>query len=186
MAQKVGELVAKKGAILLCGGQGGIMEAAAKGAKESHGHTIGVLPGKIDNSNPYIDKPILTGLEDARNYINIKVSDAVIAFEGGAGTLSEIALALKNDRPLVYAGAWRFLNGHGLSKHEVPFATDPKEIVRLAFEGLNRDIDIDSDGYTRKQVDYPPLPSQHSEREAIRQFVGCVSRESIDLPVVNS
>jgi hypothetical protein len=110
-AYQVGQWIARRGAILLCGGRTGVMEAAAKGAKDEGGLTIGVLPGsnEIESPpNPYIDIAIFTGLSDARNAINVRSSDVLIALWGGYGTLSEIALALKIGKPVVLLHSWRF------------------------------------------------------------------------------
>lgn len=103
LAFHIGELVAQEGWIVLTGGRAaGVMEAAAKGAKTRGGVTIGILPGKTqDETSEYIDFPILTGMGDARNVINILTSWVVVACPGEAGTLSEIALALKNKRPVI-------------------------------------------------------------------------------------
>jgi len=103
-AYRIGKLLAKEGFVLLCGGGSGVMEASAKGAYEEGGITIGVLPGsnkKETPPNPYIKIPIFTGMSDGRNSINVKSSDIIIAIGGGPGTLSEIALALKNDKPVI-------------------------------------------------------------------------------------
>jgi hypothetical protein len=94
-AYQVGKLIAEKDCILLCGGLGGVMEAAAKGAKENGGVTIGILPGtnKAD-ANPYIDIPIITAMSNARNAIIARTCDIAIAINGKYGTLSEIAYCL--------------------------------------------------------------------------------------------
>src|SRR5216110_2530 len=87
--------VAERGGVLLCGGRGGVMEAAAEGARAAGGLTLGILPGmsaKDSPPNPYIDLAIFTGLGEARNWVNVCASDAIIAIGGGFGTLSEIAL----------------------------------------------------------------------------------------------
>ncbi len=102
-AYRVGFLIAKSGWVLLNGGRAaGIMEASARGAHDGGGLTVGVLPtpDHAGMSN-YIDIPILTGMGSARNVINVLSSDVVIACEGGAGTLSEIAHALKSGRPVI-------------------------------------------------------------------------------------
>jgi len=106
-AEEVGRLIAQQGAILICGGHRGVMEAAAKGAKAAGGLTVGILPESDDKSaNPYIDVPIVTGMGDGRNVINILSSQAIIAISGGYGTLSEIALALKSRTPVVALCSW--------------------------------------------------------------------------------
>ena len=107
VAEEVGRLVAGRGAILVCGGLGGVMEAAARGAKGIGGTTVGILPG-IDarQANPYIDIPVITGMGEARNVIIVRTADAVIAVAGGPGTLSEIAFCLKLGVPVVGLHTW--------------------------------------------------------------------------------
>jgi uncharacterized protein (TIGR00725 family) len=102
-AYDLGALIAQEGWILLNGGRSaGIMEASAKGCKDHGGMTVGILPGKDSGStSEYIDIQILTGMGDGRNLMNVLSSDVVIACKGGAGTVSEIALALKNKRCVV-------------------------------------------------------------------------------------
>jgi uncharacterized protein (TIGR00725 family) len=109
LAEQVGRLIAMHEAVLICGGRDGIMEAAAKGAKEAGGLTVGILPGGTDlGANAFIDIPIVTGLGDARNMINVLSSHVIIAINGGFGTLSEIALALKTQTPVVGLHTWSF------------------------------------------------------------------------------
>ena len=94
LAEEVGRELARRGAILICGGLGGVMEAACKGASSEGGVTIGILPG--DNpktANPYVQIPIVTGIGYARNIIVVRTARAVIAIDGSYGTLSEIAHA---------------------------------------------------------------------------------------------
>ena len=102
-AHRLGQLIAAQGWALLNGGRAaGIMEASARGAREQGGLTIGILPDdRPGGASEYIDIPILTGIGDARNYVNVLSSDVVVACPGKAGTLSEIALALKNRRRVV-------------------------------------------------------------------------------------
>jgi uncharacterized protein (TIGR00725 family) len=107
LAYRVGFGIACKGAILICGGRGGVMEAAAKGAREAGGLTIGILPGPdASEANPYIEIPIVTDLGNARNVINVLTSESIIAIDGAYGTLSEIALALKCGTPVVGLHTW--------------------------------------------------------------------------------
>jgi hypothetical protein len=103
MAYRLGCLIAARGWVLLNGGrQAGIMEASARGARESGGLTVGVLPDDDRrHQSPYIQIPILTGMGSARNYINALSSDVMVACAGGAGTVSEVALALKHGRPVI-------------------------------------------------------------------------------------
>jgi hypothetical protein len=101
-AEKLGRLIAERGDTLICGGLGGVMEAAAKGAKSKDGTTIGILPGlSAEDANPFIDIPIVTGLSHARNVIIVRSSDILIAVAGKYGTLSEIAIALKLGKPVI-------------------------------------------------------------------------------------
>jgi uncharacterized protein (TIGR00725 family) len=107
LAEEVGERIAEAGAVLVCGGLGGVMEAASKGAKKQGGTTIGILPGIDKNyASPYIDFPIVTGLGEGRNLLVVRNSDAVIAFPGEYGTLSEIAFCLKLGKPVVGLSTW--------------------------------------------------------------------------------
>ena len=103
-AYKLGALIAKNNWILINGGRNaGIMEASAKGANENGGLTIGILPGRNSTSvSDHIQIPIYTDMGNARNNINILSSDIIVACPGGAGTLSEIALALKNKKTVIF------------------------------------------------------------------------------------
>jgi uncharacterized protein (TIGR00725 family) len=105
-ALHLGELIAKNGWLLLNGGRNaGVMRAATEGAKRKGGTTIGILPGNdAAESNPFIDIPIVTNMGDARNVINVLTSDVVVACPGSAGTISEIALALKNYKHVILLG----------------------------------------------------------------------------------
>ncbi len=106
MAYRLGRLIAARGWVLLNGGRrAGVMEASARGACEAGGLTVGVLPDDDDrHQSPYIQIPILTGIGSARNYINALSSHVLVACPGGAGTVSEVALALKHGRPVVLLG----------------------------------------------------------------------------------
>ena len=107
MAEAVGRELAARGAIVVCGGLGGVMEAACRGAKEAGGHTVGILPG-LDRvaANPFVDTAVPTGLGEARNALVVRAADALIAVGGGYGTLSEIALALKAGKRVVGLESW--------------------------------------------------------------------------------
>ena len=92
---------------MVCGGLGGAMEAACRGAKAEGGTTVGILPGGDRSAaNPYVDVAVPTGLGEARNALVVRAADAVIAVAGGYGTLSEIALALSAGKPVVGLGTW--------------------------------------------------------------------------------
>ena len=109
IAEDIGYLIARRGAILICGGGGGIMEAACRGAKKGNGTTVGILPENKNYANPYVDIGIATHLGRARNYILVRSSDAVIGIAGRWGTLNEIALALNIGKPTLIVkgtGGW--------------------------------------------------------------------------------
>lgn len=114
LAEQVGKELAENGFTLICGGLGGVMEAASKGACSSGGLTIGILPGEFrEEANPYIQIPIVTGIGYARNTIVAKSAHAVIAVGGGYGTLSEIAYARQANVPVIGLGTWAISkNGH--------------------------------------------------------------------------
>jgi len=102
LARRVGALIAENGAVLVCGGLGGVMRAAAEGAREAGGLTVGILPGEDPAAaNPGILIPVPTGLGEARNALVVRTAHAVIAIAGGWGTLSEAAFCLKNGVPLI-------------------------------------------------------------------------------------
>jgi len=132
MAEAVGHALAEAGAILICGGRGGVMAAACRGAKSAGGLTIGVLPGdSASEANPYVDIPIVTGMGEARNIIIVRTAHAVIAVGGEFGTLSEIAFALKLGRPVVGLGTWE-LSKEGRLVQDILVVSTPEEAVRLA------------------------------------------------------
>jgi uncharacterized protein (TIGR00725 family) len=108
LAERAGAAIAAAGAVLVCGGLGGVMEAAARGAARAGGTVVGVLPGgDRAEANRWVTLPIVTGMGEARNVIVVRSADAVIAVGGMYGTLSEIALALKLGRPVIGLGTWR-------------------------------------------------------------------------------
>ncbi|MFB0545660.1 MAG: TIGR00725 family protein [Anaerolineae bacterium] len=131
-AQEVGRELAKRRATLVCGGLGGVMEAACRGAKEEGGLTIGILPGLSHHeANPYVDIPIVTGLGEARNVIVVRTAQAVIAVGGEYGTLSEIAYALKMGRPVVGLNTWQ-LAKDGQPREDIVEVSTPVEAVQRA------------------------------------------------------
>lgn len=110
LAERLGELVAQRGWVLLTGGRdAGVMGAAARGAKRVPGSlTVGILPDASGGASPHVDVAIVTGLGNARNAVNVLSSDVVVACgAGGAGTASEVALALKSGRPVVLVAPTR-------------------------------------------------------------------------------
>jgi uncharacterized protein (TIGR00725 family) len=132
LAHEVGYWIARSGAILICGGRSGVMEASARGAKEANGITVGILPGdSAAEANPYIDIPIVTGLGNARNAINVLTSQAIIAISGSYGALSEIALALKCHIPVVGLKTWRLIPPEG-DPPQIILAESAEEAVSTA------------------------------------------------------
>jgi uncharacterized protein (TIGR00725 family) len=106
-AEEVGRGLAEAGAVVVCGGLGGVMEAACRGAKAGGGTTVGILPGTSRaDANPHVDVAIATGLGELRNGLVVRTADALVAVGGEFGTLSEIALALKARKPVVAIGGW--------------------------------------------------------------------------------
>ena len=107
LAGAVGHLIAERGCTLVCGGLGGAMAAACRGAMEAGGSTIGIIPGYDDRAaNPWVEHVICTGLGQARNTLVAATGQALIGIGGGWGTLSEIALGLRLGRPVVLLGSW--------------------------------------------------------------------------------
>ena len=131
-AEVVGREIARQGAILVCGGLGGVMEAACKGAHSEGGVTIGILPGdKRQPANPYVQIPIVTGIGYARNVIVVKSAQAVIAVGGSYGTLSEISHALQNGIPVIGLNTWS-LSRNGQQASSIILVKNPAEAVSKA------------------------------------------------------
>jgi uncharacterized protein (TIGR00725 family) len=111
-AELVGRGLAEGGAVLVCGGLGGVMEAACRGAKSAGGTTLGILPGsRREDANAFVDISIPTGLGEMRNGLVVRSADALIAIGGEFGTLSEVALALKAGKTVVGLGTWQLAKG---------------------------------------------------------------------------
>lgn len=135
LAREVGRLLAERGATVVCGGLGGVMEEAAAGAREVGGTVIGILPGATrTGANPHLSVSIPTGLGEARNVLVARASDALIAIGGEFGTLSEIALALKIGKPVVGIGTWH-LAKEGREVEAIVRARDASEAVERAISG---------------------------------------------------
>jgi uncharacterized protein (TIGR00725 family) len=135
IAFETGKRIAEKGGILLCGGGKGIMEAVSRGAKSADGLVIGIMPGsdKLESPpNPYVDIAIYTGMSDARNAVNAKSSDVVIAISGEFGTLSEIAFALKCGKKVIALKCWELFKA-GNSPSNYYIVETAEEAVELAF-----------------------------------------------------
>lgn len=132
MARAVGVEIARRGAVLVCGGLGGVMEAASQGCAEKGGDVVGVLPGPdACSANPYVTHAVPTNMGHARNVIIAHTADALIAVEGEYGTLSEMAVSLKLGKTVVVLPG-----GHQLAG--VLQAKDPCTAVNLAFASLER------------------------------------------------
>ena len=132
-AEQVGALLARAGAVLVCGGLAGVMEAACRGARGEGGVTVGILPGADRTAaNPHVSVAIATGLGELRNGLVVRASDALIAVGGEFGTLSEIALALKLGKRVVGLSSWELPR----RPDAIVRAATPEEAVRLALAGL--------------------------------------------------
>lgn len=132
LAEAVGRELAKRGAILLCGGLGGVMEAACRGATIESGLTIGILPSDDPTTcNPYVQIPIATGVGYARNIAVVKSAQAVIAIDGDYGTLSELGYALKTAIPVIGLNTWS-LSRNGQEDKSIIVAEDAVDAVEKA------------------------------------------------------
>jgi uncharacterized protein (TIGR00725 family) len=126
-AEAVGRLLGEAGAVVVCGGLGGVMEAAARGAAGAGGTVVGLLPGtKRSDANPYVTVAIATGMGEMRNALLVRSVDTIIAVGGAYGTLSEIAFALRTGVAVVGLGTWDL--------EDVVVAPDPAAAVALALE----------------------------------------------------
>ena len=126
LAEQVGRLLAREGAVLVCGGMSGVMEAACRGAVNEGGLTIGILPtDEIHSANPYVKIPIATGMGIGRNIIIVRTARVLIAIDGKYGTLSEIAYALQLGKPVFALSPWLDIPG-------VRTVATPEEAVRAA------------------------------------------------------
>ena len=132
VAEEVGRHLGRRGAVLVCGGLGGVMEAACRGAKAEGGVTLGILPGGDRRAaNAYVDVAVPTGLGEARNALVVRAADVLIALAGEFGTLSEIALALRAGTPVVGIDTWELAKG-GRPVDAIARAATPAEAVELA------------------------------------------------------
>ena len=129
-AEEVGRLLAQRGAVVVCGGLGGVMAAAAQGAAAAGGLTVGILPTyDAATANPAIAVAIPSGMGEARNVLVVASGDAVIALPGSYGTQSEVALALKLGKKVIGVQAWGDVQG-------VQVAQTPAEAVELALSAV--------------------------------------------------
>ena len=139
-ARTVGRLIAEAGAILVCGGLGGVMEAASRGCAEAGGQVLGILPGDCAlDANPFVSIPVVTDMGHARNIIIAQTSNALIAVEGEYGTLSEMAIALKLGKTVCTLDSWDGLAGGQ------PAAT-PTEAVAMALNAAGEVFNGEREG----------------------------------------
>lgn len=132
LAETVGRELAKRGAILVCGGLSGVMEAACRGAAIESGLTVGILPTEdAEDRNPYVQLPIVTGVGHARNIAVVKSAQAVIAIDGDYGTLTEIGFALKSGIPVIGLNTWS-LYRNGEEDRSIIRAEDAVDAVEKA------------------------------------------------------
>ena len=137
-AYQVGRELALRGAIVLCGGLEGVMEAVSRGVHEEGGTTVGILPGNDPaKANPYVDIPLATGLGYARNAVITRAASAVIAIAGAFGTLSEIGYALTDGTTIVGLDTWTF-SIRGQEDASIVRAATPVEAVEKALEAAHR------------------------------------------------
>jgi uncharacterized protein (TIGR00725 family) len=133
-AEAVGRGLARRGAVVVCGGLGGVMEAACRGAKAEGGTTVGILPGlQRAAANPFVDVALPTGLGEARNTLVVRAADALVAVAGEFGTLSEIAFALRLGVPVVGLRTWELAKA-GRPVNAIVRVDDPDEAAARALE----------------------------------------------------
>ncbi|MBD3343473.1 MAG: TIGR00725 family protein [Chitinivibrionales bacterium] len=138
LAYELGVHIANNDALLICGGLGGIMEAASRGAAENNGTVLGVLPGeKKSDANPWVTIALPTGMGIGRNTLVVRFSDVLIAFPGSYGTLSEIGLALNSGKTVVYLpGAWDLKKIASVESARYKEAFTAPQAVGLALDAL--------------------------------------------------
>lgn len=132
-AEDLGRVLAEKGAVVVCGGLGGVMAAACRGAKSAGGLTVGLLPGQHRrDANPWVDIAIPTGLGEARNVLVVASASAVVAVGGEYGTLSEIAFALRAGKPVVGLQTWNLTRPSGEPDSGIVPVADPVSAAEIA------------------------------------------------------
>jgi len=133
LAEQVGRELARRGVIIACGGLGGVMEAACRGAKAAGGMTIGIMPGDSPlSANDYIDIPIITGMGYARNSVVAKTGISVIAVGGAYGTLSEIGHALGDGVPIIGLETWEMTRSREPADSGIVRAVDAADAAEKA------------------------------------------------------
>jgi uncharacterized protein (TIGR00725 family) len=132
LGEQVGRELGRRGAVLVCGGLGGVMEAACRGVREAGGTTVGILPGPDRaTANPFVEVAVATGMGELRNGLIVRTADALIAIGGAYGTLSEIALALRAGKRVVGLGTWELAQA-GAAVDAIDVATDARDAVERA------------------------------------------------------
>lgn len=131
-AAELGRHLARRGHTVVCGGRGGVMEAVCRGSSDAGGDAIGILPGEDPaEASDHVDTVVVTGLGHARNALVVQNGDAVVAVDGGGGTLSEVGFSLVYDRPIA-----------GLGTHDVP-GVEPCETPEEAVEYVEGAVGAD-------------------------------------------
>lgn len=138
LAYELGTHIAARGAVLVCGGLGGVMEAASKGVSENGGTVIGILPGSDKNdANPYVSIAIPSNMGLSRNVLVVQTADVIIAFPGSYGTLSEIAIALQSNKTVIcFPGAWDIKRIGIVDLSRFKEAFDPRQAIGLALDAI--------------------------------------------------
>jgi uncharacterized protein (TIGR00725 family) len=137
VAADAGRLIAQRGAVVICGGLGGVMEAAARGASEQGGLSLGILPGSDRaQANPHLTLAVATGLGELRNGLVVRCSDAVLAVGGSWATLSEVALGVRTGMPVAWVRGWSVSDREGSPAEGVAVARSAAEAVEQLFERL--------------------------------------------------
>lgn len=131
LARETGRLLAERGCVVVCGGRGGVMEGVCRGVREGGGISVGLLPTSIEEANPYVDLPIVTGLGELRNMAVASAGAALISIGGAYGTLTELGFALRQGKRVVGLRTWALRDEEG---HPTPMLTagSPEEAVDLA------------------------------------------------------
>jgi uncharacterized protein (TIGR00725 family) len=137
LAYELGELLAGRGDVTMTGGLGGVMEAASRGAREGGGVVVGILPGTdATAANEAVSVAVPTGLGELRNGLIVRAADGVIAVGGSWGTLSEIALAMRTETPIVCVRGWH-LSDHGDKRVILPSATNAAEAIDVLYSAIH-------------------------------------------------
>ena len=138
LAVDVGRLIAQRGAVVVCGGLGGVMEAAARGASDAGGSSLGILPGADRaQANRYLTMAVATGLGELRNALVVRCSDAVLAVGGSWGTLSEVALAQRLGRPVVSLRGWSVVDPGGAAVEGIVAAESAVQAVEALIAAID-------------------------------------------------